>query len=70
MNEEQKEIFEQKLKDEKIWWCPLPWTHIFSSLSGRYAPCYDAHQPSAVIGLGLATQVLLGIYIKLLDIYK
>ena len=42
MNEEQKEIFEQKLKDEKIWWCPLPWTHIFSSLSGRYAPCYDA----------------------------
>ena len=45
-----KEEFEQKLKDEKIWWCPLPWTHIFSSLSGRYAPCYDAHQPSAVIG--------------------
>jgi len=28
------------------------------------------NQPSAVIGLGLATQVLLGIYIKLLDIYK
>ena len=37
-----KDEFEQKLKDKKIWWCPLPWTHIFSSLSGRYAPCYDA----------------------------
>ena len=37
-----KEEFEKKLKEKKIWWCPLPWTHIFSSLSGRYAPCYDA----------------------------
>ena len=42
MNETQKAEFEQKLRDNKIWWCPLPWTHIFSSLSGRYAPCYDA----------------------------
>lgn len=42
MNDEQKKEFLQKLKDKKIWWCPLPWTHVFSSLSGRYAPCYDA----------------------------
>ena len=50
MNEKQKKEFEQKLKDKKIWWCPLPWTHIFSSLGGRYAPCYDAHQASLVMG--------------------
>ena len=37
-----EEEFKNKLKEKKIWWCPLPWTHIFSSLSGRYAPCYDA----------------------------
>ena len=42
MNNEQKEKFEQQLKDKKLWFCPLPFTHIFSSLSGRYAPCYDA----------------------------
>ena len=42
MNEEQKKEFEQKLKDKKLWFCPLPFTHIFSSLSGRFAPCYDA----------------------------
>ena len=46
MNETQKLEFEKKLKDKKIWWCPLPWTHIFSSLSGRYAPCYDALAPT------------------------
>ncbi|OUW58145.1 MAG: hypothetical protein CBD57_03185 [Candidatus Pelagibacter sp. TMED197] len=46
MNETQKTEFEKKLKDKKIWWCPLPWTHIFSSLSGRYAPCYDALAPT------------------------
>ena len=46
MNETQKLKFEKKLKDKKIWWCPLPWTHIFSSLSGRYAPCYDALAPT------------------------
>tara|TARA_Y200000002_G_C22405545_1_gene547580 strand:+ start:542 stop:655 length:114 start_codon:yes stop_codon:yes gene_type:complete len=28
------------------------------------------NQPNTVIGLGLAILVLLGIYIKLLDIYK
>jgi len=28
------------------------------------------NQPSTVIGLGVATLVLLGIYIKLLDIYQ
>jgi hypothetical protein len=28
------------------------------------------NQPNALIGVGLATLVLLGIYIKLLDIYK
>ena len=28
------------------------------------------NQPNAVIGVGLTTLVLLGIYIKLLDIYK
>ena len=28
------------------------------------------NQPNTVIGLGLATLVLLGIYIKLLDIFK
>tara|TARA_B100000902_G_C26767463_1_gene648717 strand:+ start:42 stop:167 length:126 start_codon:yes stop_codon:yes gene_type:complete len=28
------------------------------------------NQPNTVIGLGLATFVLLGIYIKLLDIYQ
>tara|TARA_Y100000739_G_scaffold187291_1_gene166258 strand:- start:114 stop:227 length:114 start_codon:yes stop_codon:yes gene_type:complete len=28
------------------------------------------NQPNAVIGTGLAILVLLGIYIKLLDIYK
>ncbi len=28
------------------------------------------HQPNIVIGMGLAILVLLGIYIKLLDIYK
>jgi len=37
-----KNYFEQQLKDKKLWFCPLPFTHIFSSLSGRYAPCYDA----------------------------
>ena len=42
MNEEQKKEFEQKLKDKKLWFCPLPFTHIFSSLSGRFAPCYEA----------------------------
>ena len=42
MDIKQKEAFEQKLKDKKFWFCPLPFTHIFSSLSGRYAPCYDA----------------------------
>ena len=42
MNEQQKKEFEQKLKDKKLWFCPLPFTHVFSSLSGRYAPCYDA----------------------------
>lgn len=39
--EESKE-FLKKLEDNKIWFCPLPFTHVFSSLSGRYAPCYDA----------------------------
>jgi organic radical activating enzyme len=43
MNQEQKNKFEQQLSDKKIWFCPLPFTHIFSSLSGRFAPCYDAH---------------------------
>ena len=28
------------------------------------------NQPNTVIGVGLATLVLLGIYIKLLDIYQ
>ena len=28
------------------------------------------NQPNTIIGLGLATLVLLGIYIKLLDIYQ
>jgi len=28
------------------------------------------NQPATVVGLGLAILVLLGIYIKLLDIYK
>tara|TARA_Y100000766_G_scaffold280210_1_gene289648 strand:- start:1041 stop:1166 length:126 start_codon:yes stop_codon:yes gene_type:complete len=28
------------------------------------------NQPNTVIGLGIATLVLLGIYIKLLDIYQ
>ena len=28
------------------------------------------NQPNAVIGVGVATLVLLGIYIKLLDIYQ
>jgi hypothetical protein len=28
------------------------------------------NQPNTVIGIGLATLVLLGIYIKLLDIYQ
>ena len=28
------------------------------------------NQPNTIIGLGLAALVLLGIYIKLLDIYK
>jgi len=46
MDIKQKEEFKKKLKDKKIWWCPLPWTHIFSSLSGRYAPCYDALAPT------------------------
>lgn len=41
-----EEEFKNKLKEKKIWWCPLPWTHIFSSLSGRYAPCYDALAPT------------------------
>ena len=41
-----EEEFLKKLKDKKIWWCPLPWTHIFSSLSGRFAPCYDALAPT------------------------
>jgi sulfatase maturation enzyme AslB (radical SAM superfamily) len=44
MNQEQKNKFEQQLLDKKIWFCPLPFTHVFSSLSGRYAPCYDSHQ--------------------------
>lgn len=44
MDNEQKEKFEQQLKDKKLWFCPLPFTHIFSSLSGRYAPCYDSRQ--------------------------
>lgn len=46
MNEEQRQNFEQQLKDKKLWFCPLPFTHIFSSLSGRYAPCYDALAPT------------------------
>jgi len=28
------------------------------------------NQPSTVVGIGVATLVLLGIYIKLLDIYQ
>ena len=28
------------------------------------------NQPNAIIGVGVATLVLLGIYIKLLDIYQ
>ena len=42
MDDKQKKEFEQKLKDKKLWFCPLPFTHVFSSLSGRFAPCYDA----------------------------
>ena len=33
MDEKQKKEFEQKLKDKKLWFCPLPFTHVFSSLS-------------------------------------
>ena len=32
----------KQLENDDIWFCPLPFTHIYSSLSGRYAPCYDA----------------------------
>jgi len=44
MNKEQKDKFFKQIKDKKIWFCPLPFTHVFSALNGRYAPCYDSHQ--------------------------
>jgi len=44
MDNKQKKQFYKKIEDKSLWFCPLPFSHVFSSLSGRYAPCYDSHQ--------------------------